>query len=134
MIAGGVVFVGGLAVVLALTASSSPEAGPELNCERVNIVSAEQGSLRTSSAVEAVLSTEWLDELDVPPPSRSFVEDKVSTSDGIVAVEESRDGFVASEATTAGDFVVFANDRSVARFKVEQGDDGSYFIAGVAYC
>jgi hypothetical protein len=136
-VAGGsaVLVLGVLGALAFALGASSPSPTPDLACEKVNAASGSQGSLQASSASEAVLKTEWLDQLKVPTTSRKLVAGETTTSDGIVAVEKSADGFVAaSDAAVADYFVVFANEAPIAHFKVQLGEDGNYFIESLAWC
>src|SRR5215208_6319010 len=117
----------GLVVLLTIAAATS-EPAIKLSCERVNVTSAEEGTVVAAAASDVVLKTEWLDQLKVPLSSRNLVKGQTTTDDGIVALELGADGWApAANPSVASDFAIFESGEVIALLKVEQGEEDSQY-------
>lgn len=126
----------GLAAILVILAATDPDSGSfGLPCEEVGVATLEEGDLRASTPEEAVLKTEWLDQLRVPEEARIIVTDDSTPRNGIVPLPaEDDEGATDSEATARRAYQIYVDGISTAHVVIALSEAGTYFVSQIAYC
>jgi hypothetical protein len=130
---------GAFALVALLSASSSEEPEPEqLTCDRVSLIIPEGLGTTWANPEEAIMATEWLDAIGVPP-SAQVIQAELSAPHGIVDVStRAPDGSTTHgfSGDTASEILyrVLVDSETMAEVVVGEDDSNEFYVTAIAHC